>query len=309
MPPDAAAVSVIIPAYRAVATIGRALDSIAAQTVKPAEVIVVDDGSDDGTYEAAMAKSGLFGDLDFKVIKQNNAGAGAARNRALKEATQKYVAFLDADDEWLPEKLHRSLRIMAESHCRLVSHNYTMIKNGQEQDIDCHRSYHRHADPFISYFLRGYIATSTVVADRKLLIEAGGFDPSLRSGQDFELWLAVISLPRLGYTVFDENLTRYYVTDRSITSMVRLRRRSALVILRRYAFRLKNRRGLAFVWSGFRALIIHAQATQAYVSKKQYGKALIECFLAPFSLLSALYALTETEYKRPDFLQTLPGND
>jgi glycosyltransferase involved in cell wall biosynthesis len=70
MQPELADVSVIIPAYRAAATIGRALDSVAAQTTRPRQILVVDDGSDDGTYEAALALVGTLGGIEVKVFRR-----------------------------------------------------------------------------------------------------------------------------------------------------------------------------------------------------------------------------------------------
>ena len=94
-----------MPAYNAERTIVRTLDSIAGQTVKPKEVIIVDDGSTDKTAENAETMRPRMNGVDLIIIRQEHKGAGAARNRALQEAGSDYVAFLDADDEWLPEKL------------------------------------------------------------------------------------------------------------------------------------------------------------------------------------------------------------
>ena len=103
-------ISVIIPAYKAFLTIERALASVAVQTLKPEQVIVVDDGSGDGTFEIAEAFKDQFHGFELKILSQQNLGAGAARNRATHEATGDWLAFLDADDEWLPEKLAISMK-------------------------------------------------------------------------------------------------------------------------------------------------------------------------------------------------------
>src|SRR5262249_39213835 len=102
---DAPLVSVVLPAYNAERTIAASLASIAAQTVTELEVIVVDDGSTDDTIR--VAKSTDRGDL--RVISQANAGHAAARNTGVSAARGRYVAFLDADDLWLPEKLERQM--------------------------------------------------------------------------------------------------------------------------------------------------------------------------------------------------------
>jgi glycosyltransferase involved in cell wall biosynthesis len=101
-------ISVIIPLYNKGAYIGRALDSVFAQTFQDYEVIVIDDGStDDGPERVAS-----YTDERLHLIRQANAGPGAARNRGIREAKGKYVAFLDADDEWLPEYLMKSYTVL-----------------------------------------------------------------------------------------------------------------------------------------------------------------------------------------------------
>lgn len=94
-------ISVIVPLYNKLRWIQRALDSIAAQTLTNFEVIVVDDGSTDGSEKIVEA----YPDPRFRLIRQPNAGPGSARNRGLLECRADLVAFLDADDEWLPEYL------------------------------------------------------------------------------------------------------------------------------------------------------------------------------------------------------------
>ncbi|MBV1799994.1 glycosyltransferase [Siccirubricoccus sp. G192] len=97
-------VSVIIPAYNAARSLPRTIDSVLAQTVPPAEIIVVDDGSADET--AAVAEA--YGDR-VRVIRKPNGGPASARNLGAREATGEWLALLDADDQWLPEKLERQL--------------------------------------------------------------------------------------------------------------------------------------------------------------------------------------------------------
>lgn len=101
-------VSVIVPLYNKAEHVGRCLQSIARQTFRDFQVIVVDDGSTDGSGEIARS----FGDARFRVIAQPNAGPGAARNRGAAEASGELLAFLDADDEWLPEYLESNVQAL-----------------------------------------------------------------------------------------------------------------------------------------------------------------------------------------------------
>jgi len=101
-------VSVIVPLYNKASSVKRALDSIAAQTFEDFEVIVVDDGSTDGSGRCVTAHP----DKRIRAVRQSNAGPGAARNRGIAEARGDLLAFLDADDEWMPEYLERSVRLL-----------------------------------------------------------------------------------------------------------------------------------------------------------------------------------------------------
>lgn len=101
-------VSVVVPLYNKARTVGRALESILAQSYGDLEVLVVDDGSTDGSGDVVAACR----DLRVRVIRQVNAGPGAARNRGLAGARYPYVAFLDADDEWLPDFVHTCLSLL-----------------------------------------------------------------------------------------------------------------------------------------------------------------------------------------------------
>jgi glycosyltransferase involved in cell wall biosynthesis len=103
-------VSVVIPVRNGAAFVSDAIDSGLAQSYRPIEIVVVDDGSTDGTGEALAA----FGDV-VRAVHQHAAGAAAARNRGVQEARGDFIAFLDADDLWVPDKLRRQMRVLAAS--------------------------------------------------------------------------------------------------------------------------------------------------------------------------------------------------
>jgi glycosyltransferase involved in cell wall biosynthesis len=108
-----ALVSVIIPAFNAEADIRQALNSVLAQTYQEIEVIVVDDGSSDAT--STIVEEFVRRDARFQLVRQTNAGVGAARNTAIRKARGKYIAPLDADDFWSPEKLEKQVACMEQS--------------------------------------------------------------------------------------------------------------------------------------------------------------------------------------------------
>ena len=300
---SAADVTVIIPAYEAETTIARALDSVFAQTALPAEIIVIDDGSQDRTWEVVGAYESKESPCEIRLIEQKNLGAGAARNQGLVASRTTLVAFLDADDEWLPEKLARSLAAMQAEAADLVSHDYLRAEGEKSSYISCAQNFSRRPDPFVDYFLRGYIATSTVVARRELLTDAGGFDPSLRAGQDYELWLAAIGRPGTRHHVFAEALTRYHVTPNSITSQVELRRRTSWRTLRRHFAALRGRSRYPRTVGMMRAAIIYLQAAQAYRTAGNLPGAVSAIVRLPFRVASVNLFRTGGAVDRPDFLR------
>lgn len=129
---EVAQVSVVVPCYRCVRTIERAIASIAAQTLRPAEVILVDDASGDGTRDALTNLSERYEPGWIKlVLLDENKGAGSARNAGWSQATQPYVAFLDADDAWHFRKVELQYGYMQTmSNVVLSGHGFRLLKQG-----------------------------------------------------------------------------------------------------------------------------------------------------------------------------------
>lgn len=301
-------VSVIMPAYQAAATLERALRSIANQTVKPREVLVVDDGSADGSYERALACAPLMQGVALRVFRQANSGPGAARNRALAEARGRWIAFLDADDEWLPRKLERSLAVMAEKGVTMVAHDIFEISTAGEKTVDCRSRWLTNpADPFRTLFLRGFISSSTVVVPREVLCAVGGFDSGLRSAQDYELWLAVLARIGASFELFAEPLLRYYLFEGGITSNVGLRRACNLRILRRHAANLRALPGPALRPFLERLAIIHLEAFRGHRARGNLRAAAATVLRFPAVVLAELARLPFAGGERPNFLSHLPA--
>jgi glycosyltransferase involved in cell wall biosynthesis len=124
------AYSVVIPAYNARRTLHETLASVLGQSVPPAEVIVVDDGSTDETAALAQAASTLI-----RVVRQDNAGPGAATNRGVRAAQSPWIAMSDADDIWLPRKMERQLELLAaQPQFTLVSAKMRQFRHGEFDD-------------------------------------------------------------------------------------------------------------------------------------------------------------------------------
>lgn len=196
------AISVIVPCYNAVAFLPATLRSVLVQHGFELQIIVVDDGSSDGSPELVAR--------DFPgvtLVRQANAGVAAARNTGLAHARHDWVAFVDADDLWLPGKLQAQRALLA-SHPE-VGMAYTAWKvwtsNEPEPSADWLEQLAR--DASLSGLWQGasgwiypellvdcVVWTSSVLVRRELVSQAGGFDPALRIGEDWDLWLRLSRL-------------------------------------------------------------------------------------------------------------------
>jgi glycosyltransferase involved in cell wall biosynthesis len=172
-------VSVVVPAHDAEATIEAALRSALNQTRPPDEIVVVDDGSVDKTAAAARRA----GDA-VRVVVQPQGGPSAARNAGVAASSGDWVAFLDADDEWHPEKLEHQLR--------LAAGDVVLVATDWARDPVAARAPRvvpTSAIPTSRILLLNRFQTSTVLLRRDAFMAAGGFDPSLDGVEDWDMWL------------------------------------------------------------------------------------------------------------------------
>lgn len=214
-------VSVIVPAHNAEKTILRALHSIEKQTVKVREIIVIDDGSNDKTLELVNSEADLEGwVLPIKVISQKNAGPGAARNKGISQAQSEYLAFLDADDEWHPTKLARSIEEMKKNNCTILSHDLIhKYPNGRKFYIECSHEFEKEREnSHAQLFLNDYINISTVVVKTAAVREAGGFDETSSNDSGYDLWQSILSHNKNTFHVFKGALVTYHILKSSLSS-------------------------------------------------------------------------------------------
>lgn len=307
--PSFADISVIMPAYNVGSCIGRALESIARQTIPPREVIVVDDGSFDNTIETVKVAAAHMNGISIRLFTQPNRGAGAARNLALTMASGKWVAFLDADDQWLPDKLQRSLAIMTQKNLTMSSHNLMGVNTNGEHLIDSRAGYLRDpADPYGVLFLRGFISSSTVVVERQAVLDVGGFDPELRSAQDYELWLSLLALPSTRFETFDDALLRYTLTETGITAQIDRKLWCSLRILERHIGILRRRPGPFLFPVLMRTLIIHIEAIRGHRSHRHWNGAIKALLKFPLNLAKVILAIFRSDGRRPNFLSFTPDD-
>lgn len=208
-------ISVIIPLYNKGCFIRRALNSVFFQTFEDYEIIVIDDGSTDDGPEQVLT----YTDPRLHLIHQTNAGPGATRNRGIREAIGKYIAFLDADDEWLPEFLEYSLsNIQTHHECVLSTCNYftepsrsptklteiAALPPGTFRlplDIDINR---------LGYIIGKIHSAGTVLCVKEIIEKYGGFyENKCTWGEDRYLWLQVL----LNHSIFYDprNMFWYHI--------------------------------------------------------------------------------------------------
>lgn len=188
-----APVSVIIPAYNAEATIGEALRSVLGQTLLPKQIVVVDDGSSDETA-ARVGEITVPEGVELVLVSQANKGVSTARNHGIADSTQAWVAFLDADDVWERAKLAEMMAALKKAPgAVLACHDfYRFGADGERFAVVAAGNVWRSASTFEALYLRNFICTSTVVARREVLEEAGMFEPGMSQGEDYQLWLRIV---------------------------------------------------------------------------------------------------------------------
>lgn len=185
-------VSVIVPAYQAEAFLEKTLMTVAAQSVLPTELILVDDGSRDSTLDVMRKFARLHPQLRVLVLNEAHRGPGATRNAGIRAASSEWIAFLDADDLWRPEKIETMLAA-AISHptSNLFCHNEAVMRpDGSLSGVNNYGSGFSPDVPLAEQLYRNnLLSTSAVMCRRTDVMRVGGFDETLSSAQDYELWL------------------------------------------------------------------------------------------------------------------------
>jgi glycosyltransferase involved in cell wall biosynthesis len=204
----APSVSIVIPTYGRVRWLREALASVYAQTLADWELIIADDGSDE---ETRAFLRGVEADGSARVLWLSHTGKPAVvRNAALRVATGTYVAFLDSDDLWLPQKLSTQLEALrTHPDCGWSYTAFTNVDSaGRALAADSTRAWVPYDGAIFERVVTGEasIRTPSVMALRDLIAQAGGFDEAVRSGEDYDLWMRLALRSRAA--VVDESLVR-----------------------------------------------------------------------------------------------------
>ena len=181
-------ISVIIPTYNRKEMLKRAIQSVLIQSYTPYEIIVIDDGSDDGTKE--WLKDNF---PNVKYIYQMNSGVSSARNKGIKFARGDWIALLDSDDEWLPSKLKdQANEIESNPAAKFLHTNEIWIRNGvRVNQMKKHKKYGGYIFEKCLDMCR--ISPSSVLIKKDIFDEIGMFDETLKVCEDYDLWLRFAS--------------------------------------------------------------------------------------------------------------------
>lgn len=209
-------VSVIVPTYNYARFLPRALDSVLAQTYADLEIIVVDDGSTDGTSDVASPYAGKI-----RYLRKDNGGVSSARNLGIENSRGRLIAFLDADDAWRPEKLARQVAFMeANPGCGMSFTDMSHWVGG----VETHRSYlrersFRHVSSGRIYHRlleECFVFVPTVMARPECFRVAGLFDTALDNAEDWDMWLRIARNFEVGF--LDEPLTMRHAHEAGATT-------------------------------------------------------------------------------------------
>lgn len=182
-------ISVVIPTYNRRPLIGRAIQSVINQTYKLEEIIVVDDGSNDGSREYIEKN---FPSVQY--IGQSNQGVSTARNSGLRMASSDWIAFLDSDDEWFPDKIEKQVsRLKKYPEFKFCHSNEIWIRNNSE--IKQNKTQQKFEGYIFEHCLdKCRISPSTVLIHKSILDSVGYFDESLFVCEDYEFWLRITAI-------------------------------------------------------------------------------------------------------------------
>ncbi|CAM4334080.1 glycosyltransferase family 2 protein [Bacillus albus] len=205
-------ISIIIPTYNAERFILNTINSIKEQTYENWEIIVIDDCSSDNTLQIVKGQQAI--DKRIRIIKlKNNSGAAIARNTGINSAKGKYVAFLDSDDLWLPEKLEKQFAFMQENDIAFSFTSYQIInQDGTSTDKFVHVPEKIHYNGLLKNTIIGCL---TVMIDIEKLGKIQM--PNIRTRQDTATWLKILKQGHYAYGL-DEVLSKYRKVENSISS-------------------------------------------------------------------------------------------
>ena len=210
-------ISVVIPVFNSEKYINETLLSVARQTILPLEIIIVDDGSQDNTCKGIESFICTYPEITTTLVKGQHFGPGAARNTGINTANGSWIAFLDSDDLWLPNKIENVASAYANnSYSNFICHNEFHRENGFDMTVDSFSKYNKEKSLSLQLFNGCFFSTSAIVCKKSLLTYYGGFDNSFPNAQDYELWLRMS--PKISLLLLPDVLGIYVIRSGNISS-------------------------------------------------------------------------------------------
>jgi glycosyltransferase involved in cell wall biosynthesis len=204
-------VSIITPSYNSSRFISQTIESVLNQTYENWEMIIVDDVSPDNSN--AIIEEYIKKDSRIKLIKlEKNSGPAVARNRAIEKATGRYIAFLDADDLWMPQKLDKQIKFMQEKQCALSYTSYDLI---DEKNVELGTFIVPHLVSYADLLKTNSIGCLTAMYDVEILGKT--YFPNIIKKQDFALWLRILQKVNIAEAII-EPLATYRIRKVSVSS-------------------------------------------------------------------------------------------
>ncbi|MFC1709278.1 glycosyltransferase family 2 protein [Candidatus Omnitrophota bacterium] len=237
--------SVIIPVYNGFKTIANALDSVKNQTFTDYEIIIVNDGSTDQTKTALANYFNKNSNLKYILVDYEfNKGVAHARNRGIKEAHAKYIAFLDADEIWFKDKLERVFSVIKQHGDQdLICHNQIVVRDNRKigTQVTCSKVKNLYERLL---FFGNCIYTSATVVKRSTIMKEGLFNENISVGEDYDCWLRMALNSNYYFFFLKDFLGEYRVIDNSLLGDPEVINKSIRSIVRYHYYHYFKRRTL-----------------------------------------------------------------
>jgi glycosyltransferase involved in cell wall biosynthesis len=221
-------ISVIVPAYNVERTILETIKSVQQQTFSDFELIVINDGSTDRTLELLNTVT----DPRLKVFSYTNGGLPTARNRGISHATGEFIAFLDADDLWTPDKLELQLAALQQHPEAGVAYSWTYFKDEQGVHSYADESNRFEGNVYADLLVKNFLHNGSNPLIRKQAIESvGEFDPTLKSCEDWEFYLRLAA--KWPFLLVPKPQILYRQSSGSMSSKVEVMEKYLLLVIER----------------------------------------------------------------------------
>lgn len=219
-------ISVIIPAYNAQRTILETIQSLQQQTFSDFEIVVINDGSTDGTVELLKQ----IAEPRLKVFSYENGGLPVARNRGIDRATGDYITFIDADDLWTPDKLESQLTALQQNPQAGVAYSWTAFINEKSEVLYAWEPIYYQGNVYPQLLVKNFISSGSNILVRREFIEAAGrFDPTLKSAEDWDYYIRLAAACQ--FVLVPQYQILYRRSSQSMTSKVDVMEKYILTVI------------------------------------------------------------------------------